>query len=427
MLIEKPIVRQFVKFCIVGASSTLVDKGTLYALLKWAEANAPHVPWWACATLSFCLAVTNGFFWNRRWTFQAGAHGKDTKGLYRVHQFTKIEQVVFCVPDENVAEEEHFKLLGNAEAILAKLYPLASSYQVRVDREMTTFGGRTHRDNLEKFNELLTDALLHPAFTTADFERVRSDALNEIEKEGPFHATVVQDWPGILDIVIGQMEHYKDTPQRKLAQQAPKAETKVPLENWCYLNEDREGTLPIDDKDGGCDCSPACKQARPWTRQIETLEIHEGDAITDSREAYDLAVRIQRHYRVQLRLKGLEPGASLRAYYDEVRLGILGAILRTTPAGYRASDARFLMGSIYWKRGRPADAVRVWREMTVTRDDSYVTTYTDILDVLGAGIDPAADPVAAVRVDGILAAEHQRWLKFSAVRLKQFGYAADSF
>jgi zinc protease len=68
------------------------------------------------------------------------------------------------------------------EAILAKLYPLASSYQVRVDREMTTFGGRTHRDNLEKFNELLTDALLHPAFDSADFERVRSDALNEIEK-----------------------------------------------------------------------------------------------------------------------------------------------------------------------------------------------------------------------------------------------------
>jgi ABC-type sugar transport system substrate-binding protein len=36
-------------------------------------------------------------------------------------------------------------------------------------------------------------------------------ALNEIEKDGPFHATVVQDWPGILDIVIGQLEHYADT------------------------------------------------------------------------------------------------------------------------------------------------------------------------------------------------------------------------
>ena len=67
------------------------------------------------------------------------------------------------------------------ESILAKLYPLASSYQVRVDREMTTFTGRTHRDNLEKFYALFTDAVLRPAFATADFERLRSNALNTIE------------------------------------------------------------------------------------------------------------------------------------------------------------------------------------------------------------------------------------------------------
>ena len=52
---------------------------------------------------------------------EAGAHGKDTRGLYRVHQFTKVEQVVFCTPDEGVAEKLHYELLGNAEAILAKL------------------------------------------------------------------------------------------------------------------------------------------------------------------------------------------------------------------------------------------------------------------------------------------------------------------
>jgi seryl-tRNA synthetase len=52
---------------------------------------------------------------------EAGASGKDTRGLYRVHQFTKVEQVVFCAPDEAVAEKLHYELLGNAEAILAKL------------------------------------------------------------------------------------------------------------------------------------------------------------------------------------------------------------------------------------------------------------------------------------------------------------------
>jgi seryl-tRNA synthetase len=52
---------------------------------------------------------------------EAGAYGKDTKGLYRVHQFTKVEQVVFCLPDEEIAEKEHYALLGNAEAVLAAL------------------------------------------------------------------------------------------------------------------------------------------------------------------------------------------------------------------------------------------------------------------------------------------------------------------
>jgi seryl-tRNA synthetase len=52
---------------------------------------------------------------------EAGAHGKDTRGLYRVHQFTKVEQVIFCAPDEAVASKLHYELLGNAEAILAAL------------------------------------------------------------------------------------------------------------------------------------------------------------------------------------------------------------------------------------------------------------------------------------------------------------------
>ncbi len=52
---------------------------------------------------------------------EAGAAGKDTRGVYRVHQFTKVEQVVFCVPDEEVAEKEHYQLLANSEEVLAKL------------------------------------------------------------------------------------------------------------------------------------------------------------------------------------------------------------------------------------------------------------------------------------------------------------------
>ena len=37
---------------------------------------------------------------------EAGAHGKDMKGLFRVHQFEKVEQFVFCKPEESWKEQE---------------------------------------------------------------------------------------------------------------------------------------------------------------------------------------------------------------------------------------------------------------------------------------------------------------------------------
>lgn len=66
------------------------------------------------------------------------------------------------------------------EAILERLYPLATDYAATVDREMTTIDGRVHRDKLEAFVELLLDAVLHPAFAADDFERLKSDAGNFI-------------------------------------------------------------------------------------------------------------------------------------------------------------------------------------------------------------------------------------------------------
>lgn len=67
------------------------------------------------------------------------------------------------------------------EEILEALYPLASDYYVRVDKERTTLTGRTHRDNLDRYVPLLIDAYLEPAFDARDFERLRSDAINDIE------------------------------------------------------------------------------------------------------------------------------------------------------------------------------------------------------------------------------------------------------
>jgi len=50
---------------------------------------------------------------------EAGAHGKDTRGIFRTHQFNKIEQFVFCQPEESW--KLHEELLHNAEELVQKL------------------------------------------------------------------------------------------------------------------------------------------------------------------------------------------------------------------------------------------------------------------------------------------------------------------
>jgi seryl-tRNA synthetase len=50
---------------------------------------------------------------------EAGAHGKDTKGIFRVHQFNKIEQFIFCKPEDSW--KMHEELINNAEEVFQKL------------------------------------------------------------------------------------------------------------------------------------------------------------------------------------------------------------------------------------------------------------------------------------------------------------------
>ena len=52
---------------------------------------------------------------------EAGTYGKDTRGLYRVHQFQKVEQVILDVADEERSLEHHHAILENAEGILQAL------------------------------------------------------------------------------------------------------------------------------------------------------------------------------------------------------------------------------------------------------------------------------------------------------------------
>jgi seryl-tRNA synthetase len=53
---------------------------------------------------------------------EAGTYGKDTRGLYRIHQFQKVEQVVLCANDPAVSSQEHEHILHNAEELLQALH-----------------------------------------------------------------------------------------------------------------------------------------------------------------------------------------------------------------------------------------------------------------------------------------------------------------
>ncbi len=50
---------------------------------------------------------------------EAGAHGKDTRGIFRTHQFNKIEQFIFCKPEDSW--KMHEELISNAEELVQKL------------------------------------------------------------------------------------------------------------------------------------------------------------------------------------------------------------------------------------------------------------------------------------------------------------------
>lgn len=52
---------------------------------------------------------------------EVGSYGKDTKGVFRVHNFSKVEQVVYTVADEDITREWHDKMLSFAEELLQSL------------------------------------------------------------------------------------------------------------------------------------------------------------------------------------------------------------------------------------------------------------------------------------------------------------------
>jgi nicotinamidase-related amidase len=116
-------------------------------------------------------------------------------------------------------------------------------------------------------------------------------ALNEAVKAARAKGVFIIHAPSSV------VDFYKDTPQRKLAQQAPFAAAPIKLSTaprwgtkWCWPDPKYEGVLPIDDSDMGCSCTGGkCEIREAWTRQINLIDILEGDAVTDNgQETFNL-------------------------------------------------------------------------------------------------------------------------------------------
>ena len=82
--------------------------------------------------------------WSACFRREAGTYGKDTRGLYRIHQFQKIEQVVICRADAEESRQWHQTILRNSEEILQQL---ELPYRV-----VNVCGGDLGRPQVQKFD-----------------------------------------------------------------------------------------------------------------------------------------------------------------------------------------------------------------------------------------------------------------------------------
>jgi zinc protease len=67
------------------------------------------------------------------------------------------------------------------EQIVEAMYPIATSFDSQIDKEMTVFTGTTHVDNLDKYYGLISQMLMDPGFRADDFARLKSDAINYLK------------------------------------------------------------------------------------------------------------------------------------------------------------------------------------------------------------------------------------------------------
>jgi nicotinamidase-related amidase len=199
-----------------------------------------------------------------------------------------------------------------------------------------------------------------------------NDLAGELRRQG---ALIIHCPSDVLDF-------YRDHPGRELARRAPRIATALPLEDWCPRDFGREPPLPIDDSDGGCDCRPQCETGRPWSRQIDTIEIRDGDAITDSAEAFYL-----------IKQRGIRNVVVAGVHTNMCVLGRPFSIRQMVRQGQNVVLVRDLTDSMYNPRMRPFVSHFAGTDLVVEHIERYwCPTITSDQVLGGAPHRFAADP-----------------------------------
>jgi type 1 glutamine amidotransferase/nicotinamidase-related amidase len=221
----------------------------------------------------------------------------------------------------------------------------------------------------------------------------------------------------VIHCPSGTLNTYAGTPQRLIAQSAPGIEPRLPIQPWCGHDPEREGPLPIDDSDGGCDDTPTCAQGSPWTRQISTLEILEGDAVSDSAEVLNLMAQ-----------RGIENVMILGVHLNMCVLGRPFGIRQLVRQGKNVVLVRDLTDTMYNSRQRPEVPHFTGTDLMIEHVERYWCPSISSADLL---VSPPFRFPADTRPRVLVLIgedEYQTWEtlpRFAEQQLLPHGYAVD--
>ena len=137
------------------------------------------------------------------------------------------------------------------------------------------------------------------------------------------------------------MQFYKDYSQRArilktVENHSRKQDPWIRLRWW-------EWPFPIDDRDGGCFCTPRCTEGMPWSRQIATIQIQDPDVISD--DGWEIETFCH--------LKGITNLIYMGVHTNMCVLGRSFGIRHMVKAGFQVMLCRDLTDTMYNPARRP--------------------------------------------------------------------------